>query len=973
MISNTTEAKLHNPFVRAGRQLHFSRSLRTLGLLLLAGLATTGIARADAGLQGDYYNAKTPPTLGIGGDFVRVDGTLNFNWNGDAPDGTTIVADDSYSTRWTGFVHVATAGSWTFKTLSNDGVRLWVNGTQVINNWTSHAATLDTATVSLPNSGWVPIRVEHFNDGGTAVMQLRFEGPQQPDVVIPSSCLSSTYPGGNPPLAVAGDVQVNSFGSNFTLSGSVSGGLGGTTPLWSQIAGPTAVIQTPNSATTLVTPSATGLHTFQLLASDAVGGTAFDFVDIYVTAAGTGGSVTGQLRKWFPLTVDFNHSATLSETSGVNPFLDLRLEVHFVHLATATVHRVPGFFAADGDAANSGAQGGQVWRARFAPEFSGTWHYIAFFRSGTDVAISAVHLAGTAASFDGDSGTVFVQAVDPNAIGFRNQGRLEYVGTHHRHFSQTGEAFLKTGTDSPENLLAYYEFDGTQDFGGAPNALDGAPYSDGLHHFDAHLADYTSLGGGPTWSGGKGKRLIGALNYLADSGVNSIYFLTYNTDGGDGQEVFPWTAPQNKLRFDVSKLAQWALVFEHAQELGLHLHIVLQEVENEGVLDAGSLGRERKLYYRELVARFGHELALTWNIGEEFGGTSSEVMDFADELRALDTWDHPIKVHTHPDAIDDVYDPLLGDTSFEGASLQMDASEAVERTQQLRLDSAAAGQPWVVEYDEQNPAGIGLEPDSVDPDHLVLRRDALWGNLLAGGGGVEWYFGYGFADDDLDCEDFRSRANMWRQSDWARSILEDHFPFATMAPDDSLASASNAHVLALEGESYAVLRPLGGTTMLDLGSSTATFTVDWLSARKAGLPLNGNIVTVTGPGLQDIGAPPVAGIDWIGLVRRADNRGPKIQATASEPSPFDGNADITISTVVSDPDGQADIAKVSIFIFDPALTFMGEVPLTRVAGETYATSFSNVSPLAPGTWWMVSLAVDSEGLIALGFGNMLAR
>ena len=61
---------------------------------------------------------------------------------------------------------------------------------------------------------------------------------------------------------------------------------------------------------------------------------------------------------------------------------------------------------------------------------------------------------------------------------------------------------------------------------------------------------------------------------------------------------------------DVSKLAQWEIVFEHADKKGLFLHFKMQERENSFLLDGGELGTERKLYYREPIARFGHHLSL---------------------------------------------------------------------------------------------------------------------------------------------------------------------------------------------------------------------------------------------------------------------------------------------------------------------------------------------------------------------------
>jgi len=41
--------------------------------------------------------------------------------------------------------------------------------------------------------------------------------------------------------------------------------------------------------------------------------------------------------------------------------------------------------------------------------------------------------------------------------------------------------------------------------------------------------------------------------------VNSVSFLTYNVDGGDGRDTWMWTAPDERWRFDVSKLEQWEI------------------------------------------------------------------------------------------------------------------------------------------------------------------------------------------------------------------------------------------------------------------------------------------------------------------------------------------------------------------------------------------------------------------------------
>ncbi len=50
-----------------------------------------------------------------------------------------------------------------------------------------------------------------------------------------------------------------------------------------------------------------------------------------------------------------------------------------------------------------------------------------------------------------------------------------------------------------------------------------------------------------------------------------------------------------------------------------------------------------------------------------------------------------------------------------------------------------------------------------------IRKYCLWGNLMAGGAGVEYYFGYQLPEHDLNLEDFRSRDKSW---DYCRIALD---------------------------------------------------------------------------------------------------------------------------------------------------------------------------------------------------------
>ena len=227
--------------------------------------------------------------------------------------------------------------------------------------------------------------------------------------------------------------------------------------------------------------------------------------------------------KWQAVTLTFDGPST-SEGARANPFTDYRMSVTFEHSSGEKLVS-QGFFAADGDAANSSAKSGNKWRVRFTPPSAGKWKWTASFRSGSNVALSEDASAGKAESFDGESGSITVGAVPASATGFQAKGFLKAVGGHYLRFDN-GDYFLKGGADSPENFLGYYEFDDTYDTARHKDVdTDKGTF---LHKYEPHAHDWKS--GDPTWKGGKGKNIIGAVNYLASKGMNSIYFLTYNLD-----------------------------------------------------------------------------------------------------------------------------------------------------------------------------------------------------------------------------------------------------------------------------------------------------------------------------------------------------------------------------------------------------------------------------------------------------------
>ena len=588
--------------------------------------------------------------------------------------------------------------------------------------------------------------------------------------------------------------------------------------------------------------------------------------------------ICGKCQKWHKIELQFQAPEVLSELSTPNPFRDFRLIVWFTHQKSGKTYKVPGFFAADGKAADTGADQGRIWAVRFAPDETGWWTYRVSFRQGPDVAISEDPRAGKPIWFDGLQGSFFVAPSKEKGRDFRARGRLEYVGKAFLRFHDSGEYFWKIGTDAPENLLAYEDFDATPNVGGRRKS------------WTPHARDFDPATAQPcTWAKGKGTELLGALRYLAGKGLNAVSFLTFSLDGDD-DNVFPhrlrvpireyealpedhrWETGVWHDRFDVSKLDQWERIFSYADRMGLYLHFKLQEQENDQKMDGGDLGPERKLYYRELIARFAHHLALNWNLGEENTNTTEQRQAFARYFWEHDPYRHPIVLHTYPSAKDQIYTPLLGNRSFlTGVSLQSPARSVFRDTLTWRRRSEQSGKPWVVANDEQNPPTIGIPPDDADPGHDRVRRWVLWGNLMAGGAGIESYFGYKYPNSDLTCQDFHTRDQWWDQCHYAHAFLfQNHIPFWEMENRDDLVRGPNGtHCLARVGQVYVIYLPQSGSVQLDLRSVRGRFRVDWYDPKHGGPLQQGRIKTIQGGKWAALGRPPsTVTPDWVILVRR---------------------------------------------------------------------------------------------------------
>ncbi|WP_111708667.1 DUF5060 domain-containing protein [Lutibacter citreus] len=580
--------------------------------------------------------------------------------------------------------------------------------------------------------------------------------------------------------------------------------------------------------------------------------------------------IDGELKKWHKLTLVFD-GPECSENDEFNPFYNYRLDVSFKHNKTGKTYLIPGYFAADGNAGQTSATSGNKWKVHFSPDEIGEWSYSVKFIKGKWAAVRTREKGAPSGKFmDGTKGNFTIKPTDKVGSDFRGRGRLKYDGTPYLKLAEKGEVFYKCGSDAPENFLSYYAFDG--DF-----ASDG--HKDNLvKKWSAHLKDWKN--NNPIWKDGKGKEIIGAVNYLASKGMNSVSFLTNNISGDD-QNVFPYINYDTFDRFDCSKLDQWEIVFEHAQELGIFLHFKTLEYENQGLLDAGAIGGLTKLYYRELIARFGHHLALNWNLCEEIGdwGNYDKIptMPLDDyQRRALSEYIYSVDAYHHHMVIHNGnwYDAMYGNKSkLTGASLQTnkaDFSKVHEQVIKVLAEAKAAGKVWAVACDEPGDAQHSLITDEEDPEHYFARTNGLWGAMLAGAWGTEWYFGYKHPHSDLSCEDYRSRDKFWEMGKICLDFFtKNNLPVDKMTNNDSLISNKNDYCFSLEGDTYVILLKKGGEAKLNLKSYLGEYSIQWYNPRIGGELQNSNIKTVKGGNLQSLGNPPKdMDKDWVVLVKK---------------------------------------------------------------------------------------------------------
>lgn len=194
--------------------------------------------------------------------------------------------------------------------------------------------------------------------------------------------------------------------------------------------------------------------------------------------------------------------------------------------------------------------------------------------------------------------------------------------------------------------------------------------------------------------------------------------ITWNAVGGDGNDVFMWTQKGgSKYIYDVSKLAQWRIVFDHMESKGVACHFLTQEHEVENQMSG--LNTERKIYFRELVARFGSLNAVFWNLGEETNESDANLISYGDYIQSIQPINHTTSFHTHFDQANNEYNGVLNKTEINATSIQSSLEIWNNEAIDLRQRSAQNGAPKIIWHDEM---GSGVQPNNTSSFYIDRMR-----------------------------------------------------------------------------------------------------------------------------------------------------------------------------------------------------------------------------------------------------------
>jgi glucose/arabinose dehydrogenase len=128
---------------------------------------------APGTFDAQYFNNMT---LSGSPSLERCEQAVDYSWGTGSPD--PAVPQDHFSTRWVGSFDFGTTGTYGFSATADDGIRVYVDGVAVIDQWKDQPATTYSALQNV-SAGTHEVRIEYYENAGDAVVRVAWSLQQQ--------------------------------------------------------------------------------------------------------------------------------------------------------------------------------------------------------------------------------------------------------------------------------------------------------------------------------------------------------------------------------------------------------------------------------------------------------------------------------------------------------------------------------------------------------------------------------------------------------------------------------------------------------------------------------------------------------------------------------------------------------------------------------------------------------------------------
>jgi hypothetical protein len=135
------------------------------------------------GVKAEYFCGTDPAGEPI---LTRIENSIDHNWGaGEVAGGLS----DQVCARWTADLEVPFSGTYQLITTTDDGVRLWLDGRLLINNWMNRGVIEEVADVELISGQMYLLQMEWYENTGNAIARLSWQGPSIARGTIPAGPL----------------------------------------------------------------------------------------------------------------------------------------------------------------------------------------------------------------------------------------------------------------------------------------------------------------------------------------------------------------------------------------------------------------------------------------------------------------------------------------------------------------------------------------------------------------------------------------------------------------------------------------------------------------------------------------------------------------------------------------------------------------------------------------------------------------